>query len=114
MNELFEKTFTVGDRRTSMADTLVDQSGTVVDLTGHTVSFLMVNKATGAVKVNYAAATVDSAAAGTVSYAWAAADVDTAGTYFYWWRVTRISDSKVEHFPADGPKRRVVFVAATP
>lgn len=113
-NELRIKYFTVGDRRTAIADTLYDANGSVINLTGHTVAFLMVSTS-GTVKVNYAAATVDSAAAGTVSYSWAAADVDTAGTYNYWWKVTRTSDAKVEHFPGDAatsePKRQCVFVA---
>lgn len=107
------KYFTVGDRRTSIADTLVDGNGDVVDLTNHTVAFLMKDES-GTVKVNYSAATVDAAASGTVSYAWAANDVNTEGTYYYWWRVTRTSDSKVEHFPGDGAKRKVIFVNPSP
>lgn len=110
-NEKIVKYFTKGDRRTSIADTLYDANGGVVNLTGCTVAFRMVLDSDDTVKVNSAAATVDSAAAGTVSYAWAAADVDTAGTYAYWWIVTVTASGKVEHFPGDGKKRYAVIVA---
>lgn len=107
-NEVGQKVFTVGNRRTSIADTLIDADGDAIDLTGHTVAFRMI-AADGTVKVDNAAATVDDATAGNVSYAWAAADVDTAGTYYYWWIVTRASNSKTERFPGDGRKRLVIL-----
>ena len=105
------KTFTQDDRRTSIADTLTDANGTVIDLTGHTVAFRMVDAAAGTVKINSAAATVDAALLGNVSYAWGATDLDTPGTYYYWWIVTRTSDSKVEHFPGDKRTRELIVVA---
>lgn len=111
-NETIEKTFTKNDRRTALADTLVDADGDPIDLTGHTVALLMKNNA-GTTKVNYSAATVDDATSGEVSYSWALGDLDTAGVYWYWWRVTRTSDSKVEHFPGDGRKRKLTVVEAS-
>ena len=46
------------------------------------VKFSMVNCATGVVKINEAAATIDTAATGKVRYSWAAVDVDTAGRFW--------------------------------
>lgn len=110
MNQLIERILTVGDRRTPLTDALTDSSGAAIDLTGHTVALRMVAE-DGTVKINSAAGSVDSPATnGYVTYNWAAGDVDTAGTYWYWWVVTRTSDGKVEHFPADGRKRKIVFM----
>lgn len=65
---------------------VIELDGTPVNLTGNTVKFQM--RAVGAqtLKVD-AAASIDSAPAGTVHYDFAAADVDTAGFYVAWWRV---------------------------
>ena len=110
-NTLVEKHFTVGDRRTALADTLQDANGTAINLTGHTVELKVVSDA-GTVIINFAAATVDTAASGYVSYAFSAGDATAliAGTYWYWWRITRTSDGLKETFPADGRLRKLVMV----
>lgn len=52
--------------------------GSVRDLTGHVVTFVM--KRAGVVKVN-AAAVLVNAAQGIVEYGWALADTDTVGEF---------------------------------
>ncbi len=113
-NVVVTKNFTVGDRRTPIADTLerlLDDGVTTapVDLTGCTVAFKMIAE-DGTVKVNSAAAVIDDEDNGEVSYLWQAADVDTEGLFYYWWIVTQ--SGKTEHYPADGRKRIARFHAA--
>lgn len=84
-------------------------SEAVIDLTGYTVTFTLRNLSTGAVKVNAAAATVDSAAAGTVRYAWAAGDLDTAGTYEAFWQIT--AAGKVRTIPSDLSRDQIIVDA---
>lgn len=103
---------TVGDRLTSIAAKLRKADGTALDLTGCTVAFRMVKQSDSTVKINNAAATVDSATAGTVSYAWAAIDVDAAGTYVGYWIVTNTAASKVDTYPPDGQKLIIEIVEA--
>ena len=67
-------------------------------LEGRTVTFTMINAATGAVKVNAAAATIVTAASGIVSYDFVAADVDTAGIYWGSFRVTESAET--DTYPA--------------
>ena len=47
---------------------------------------------------------------GSVQYAWQSADVANAGTYWVWFAVTE--SGKVDTFPVDGRKRKVVIVEA--
>ena len=62
-------------------DNSTPPADTPKNLTGLSVTFTMINTATGAVKVNAAAATIVTAASGIVSYDFVAADVDTPGVY---------------------------------
>lgn len=95
---------TKGDTLTPLRRTLY-QGGEVVNLTGKTVTFRMVDDA-GTEKVAATSATVDDATAGEVSYSWAAGDVDTAGTYYGYFIVT--SSAKDDTFPHDGKKLKII------
>lgn len=89
----------VGDTLTPLTRTL-KQSGSVVNLTGKTVTFTMVNE-DGTVIVNAASATVNTpATAGEVYYSFQAADVLLPGVFYGWFVVT--SAGKTDTFPADG------------
>lgn len=74
--------------------------GTVQDLTGCTVRFLMRPVGSTTPKVA-AAATVEVASDGHVSYTWASGDTDTVGTYEQEWEVT-LADGRIAVFPAQG------------
>lgn len=109
-NPTLHKNFTAGDRRTAVADTLVKSDGTAVDLTDHTVAFKLVRASDDTVLIDEEAATVDSPPTdGNVSYPWTTAPPNPASgksmRCHYWWVVTRTSDGKREHFPADGETR---------
>lgn len=111
-NEVSDWYHSEGDRRTAIAATLRDADGAVVNLTGTTVAFKMVNSV-NAVVIASEAATIDSAAAGTVSYSPSAAFAALlAGDYYAWWVVTRTSDSRKDHYPPDGKRLRVRIVDA--
>jgi hypothetical protein len=67
----------------------VTQAGVAVDLTAATAVLRMLNRATGAVKVNNVSASVVSPATGGVlQYDWTGTDTDTPGTYDAYFRVT--------------------------
>ena len=93
----------VGDTRTVLPVTLQqpDSAGVlqVVNLTGLTVQFKMVNAATGAAEVALTATgvTVTTAATGQVQYDFSAAGVDTAGIYWGTFVVTQSSET--DSFP---------------
>jgi hypothetical protein len=84
-------------------------SGVMVpkDLSGLSVTFSMVNAATGTVKVNNAAATIVTAASGIVSYDFAAGDVDTPGVY--WGSFTVTQSSETNTYPAN-PKDGLIWI----
>lgn len=77
------------------------------DLTGDTVTFTMINAATGTVVVNAAAAVVDTAASGLVHYDLQAADVATAGVYWYTFR--QVESTEKASFPVN-PKQGVIWI----
>lgn len=78
---------------------LKDIAGTVVDLTGRTVTFRMIEISTGTVKVDDSAATITSATLGKVQYDPSAADMDTAGTYAMYF-----NDDLNRRWPYDGAR----------
>lgn len=105
----------VGDTRTVLNATLKqpNESGvlTVVDLTGKTVAFSMVNAATNAVKVNAQTCTVTTAASGQCHYDFVSADVDTAGVY--WGTFTVTESTETDSFPVDAKRLKIIIDSDT-
>jgi hypothetical protein len=93
----------VNDTRTVLPVTLQqpNESGvlTVVDLTGKTVQFKMVNAATNAVEIALTSTGVSvvTAASGTVNYDFSGAGVDAAGVYWGTFVVTE--GGETDSFP---------------
>ena len=84
-------------------------SGVMVpkDLTGLSVTFSMVDAATGAMKVTNQPATIVTAASGIVAYDFASADVNTPG--IYWGRFTVTQSSETNTYPAD-PTDGIIWI----
>ena len=107
----------VGDTRTVLPVTLqqANESGVLaaVDLTGLTVTFSMVNAATGATKIaaTSTGVSVVTAASGTVNYDFSAAGVDTAGVYYGTFRVTQSSET--DAFPVAQKGLKICIDSAT-
>lgn len=90
----------VNDRYFNPTATLKDAAGTLVNLTGAAVKFLMRSaNDPSVVKVN-AAANILDALNGKVSYTWAAGDTNTAGDYYVEWQVI-FSNGSEATFPSD-------------
>lgn len=87
------------DRAPSIEGTLGLSDGTVVNLTGTSVKFIMTLAGATIPKIN-AAATIVDAINGEVSYSWGATDTDTAGLYRAEWEVTFAGGIK-RTFPSD-------------
>jgi hypothetical protein len=90
----------VGNRRIAIAATLKRADKTVVDLTGLTVKFTMIDSE-GPVKVAETSigVTVTDATAGEVQYDLLAADVDTEGTFFAYF-IVETAGALQDTFPA--------------
>ena len=107
----------VGDTRTVLPVTLQqpNESGvlTVVDLTGKTVQFKMVNAATNAVEIALTSTGVSvvTAASGTVNYDFSAAGVDTAGVYWGTFVVTESGET--DAFPVRTQDLRILIDSDT-
>ena len=107
---------TVGDTLTALLVQLKqrDASGVlaVVDVTGLTVKFKMVDSA-GTTKVALTASnvTVTGAANGKVQYDFQADDVDTAGRHYAWF-VVEDGSSEKDTYPADG-RSFIIEIAAS-
>ena len=80
---------------------------TAKNLTGLSVTFTMINAATGVAKVSAAAATIVTAASGIVSYDFLSADVDTAGIYWGTFSVTESTET--DSYPA-APNQGVIWI----
>ena len=77
---------------------------TAKNLTGLSVTFTMINAATGVAKVSAASATIVTAASGIVSYDFQSADVDTAGIYWGSFEVTESAETDTYPVvPCEGP-----------
>lgn len=88
-----------------VTDTLEDNTGAAVNLTGAAVKFHMTDWTRATVIVN-ASATGPAGGAldstGQVQYQWQAADVANAGVYLAEWQVT-FAGGGIETWPNDGP-----------
>ncbi len=94
--------FTVkqGDSAITFSDSLTYSDGSVVNLTGASVSFVMRAITSASVAFN-TSASITSASIGTVAYRPTASDTATAGTYAANWKVS-FSGGLVETFPTIG------------
>ncbi len=94
----------LGDRLTALAVTIKQPNSagvdTVVDLTGKTVEFRLVDHAgVDVVAQTATGVTVDVGTAGTCQYDFAVADVDTAGRYYAYFVVS--SGGLEDTFPVE-------------
>jgi len=107
----------VGDTRTVLPVTLQqpNESGVlaVVDLTGKTVQFKMVNAATNAVEIALTSTGVSvvTAASGTVNYDFNGAGVDTAGVYWGTFVVTE--GGETDSFPVIQKDLKIIIDSDT-
>lgn len=69
-----------GDTSPAIRVQLLEDDGSVVDLSSDTVTFKMAEVGSDTLKVD-ATATIDTASEGKVSYSWSGSDTDTAGYY---------------------------------
>lgn len=76
-----------GDQLPALVVILKDATGAVVNLTGATVRFIMVNRYDGSPVID-ASATVVDAAAGKVAYSWDAGETTVSGFYSAEFEVT--------------------------
>lgn len=107
--------WTVGDTLTPLGAQLKASSSTggyaVVDLTGLTVKFKMVNSSgTVVVAETTAKVTVISATDGTVTFDFSSSHVATAGDYYAWFKT--YSGTEVDTYPVDGRKFHLVIMAS--
>lgn len=88
----------VGDTE-SISGQIVDLNEDVIDLTGLTVTFRMVDNDTGTVIVDDETATIQDATTGKVYYQPAAADVATAGMYACYFTVETTPPKRFPYEP---------------
>ncbi len=105
---LQRQTRQLGDTLIAIAATLTRPDGTVVNPTGKTVKFTMVDSEGGTAKVAETSdnVTTTDAAAGEVQYAPQAADVDTEGT-FHAYFILEDGSGNQESFPAKNGDFRI-------
>jgi len=85
----------------------IPENDVAKNLTGLSVTFTMINAATGVAKVSAAAATIVTAASGIVSYDFQSADVDTAGVYWATFKVTESAET--DSYPVT-PDQGVIWI----
>ena len=88
--------------------TLKDNTGTVINLTGRTVTCQIIDMADGTVIQATGAVTIVSATAGTVTYTPAAGDVDAVGVFAVYF-----NDDTGRRWPYDGAKFSLNVIATT-
>lgn len=97
------------DTEVAIAATLKRPDGTVVNLTGLTVRFLMVDSQGNSKLAETATnVSVTDAANGLCQYNPQAADVDTAGTYYGYFTVEDASGNK-DTFPAETGELQIII-----
>jgi hypothetical protein len=82
-----QQLFFVGNQQPSISETITDELGFPVDLSGSSVSFKMRPVGSSTPKVDAPISSTPDAS-GVVRYDWGATDVDTPGQYLIWWEVT--------------------------
>ena len=98
-----------GDLLPEKTGTATYANGTPIDITNATVTFIMTNCETDAVKINKAAVIV-SGAAGTLKYVWnntTTPDTDVAGKYRYEFKII-MPDTRIFRVPNDGYGRHEI------
>lgn len=81
--------YTQNDRLPELTITLYDEDGAVVDLSSATITFSMVNKIDGNVKLNkQSCSLVTDGSDGKFKYSWASGDLDTAGIFLGEFEIT--------------------------
>jgi len=93
------------DTKPQIQDTLQDDDGTVIDLTGATVT-ITAEDSSGTVKIDAQSGTHNDTG-GVATYAITASDTDTAGEFTYEWEIT-FADGSVQTVPTIGTNLLVV------
>jgi len=105
--EIIEHYRIVGDIDTPIGIICERADGTVIDVTGYTITFSMTNDA-GTLIVDGVAGAINDATTGKITYTFVAADVDTAGIYWGYFHIDSGSGD-LETFPPDGRKMMIVL-----
>lgn len=91
-----------GDLEPPISATILDASGTPVNLTGATAPTLVLRPTTGGAALRLTTGTsIVSAAAGTIKHVWQSGETTTAAEYNGEWEVTWPS-SRPQTFPTEG------------
>jgi len=95
---------TVGDTLPPVEATLLDPTGSPVNLTGAEVHFLLYNSASGE-KVVESLASINDAEGGKVTYSWSSEDTEDSGYFDGKFRVkfgSNTNNPDIQHYPDEG------------
>lgn len=81
--------FSKGEYGFTLTETIQNNDGTVKDLTGYTVHFVMKDSVLGTNKVNSAATVASDPTTGVVTYTIVLTDFSLVGTYIASWILTK-------------------------